>query len=369
MDTIAGGGYSDFRRHCRSGPEIVPLEAKESVTPDEHTLERAFDETYPRFLQSMKADRDAGLQQFARSARAWLALHPTPSMQGMTAEERDAVAEAAIARCVRKNGEPLRNYTDTGEPFGRWFAKVTEDTAMRELRRKPKAVREVIAHSEPEPAPRRNAPVKPPPPPASAPAPAAERVTRGVRASRGETPARGGPQVRQPSSASSWLRSPVIFVPILILAVLVAINILRPATRSHLDRALRGSRTAVASAALLSQADATASQYDVLSIPPLPHTETRGASPTNLTVVFREAGPVVLQLNMDLEPESPVPFEARIDDAEGRTVWSSPLDLTLLEGALLNLRIDPATFEPNAYTIRLTDTDGGAFVQWAFSVR
>ena len=286
-------------------------------------------------------------------------------MQTMTAEERDAVAEAAIARCVRKNGEPLRNYNDTGEPFGRWFAKVAEDTAMRELRRKPKVAPEVPAPSEPEPPPRQVRPMRPTGPAAAA----AEPVARRAGASRGGSPASGGPPARQPAAAFSWLRSPVVFVPIVILAALIAINVLRPATRSHIGRTLRGSRTSVASATLLSQADAAASQYDVLSIPPLPHTEMRGASPSTLTVVFRDAGPVVLRLDMDLEPESPVPFEARIDDAEGRTVWNSPLDLSLLEGAALNLRIDPATFEPNAYTIRLADTDGGAFVQWAFSVR
>jgi len=286
-------------------------------------------------------------------------------MQAMTPEERDAVAEAAIARCVRKNGEPLRNYTDTGEPFGRWFAKVTEDTAARELRRKPKAVREVTAGSEPEPPPLQVAPVKP----ARPTAPAAEPEARGVGASRGGSPARGGPPARRPAAAFSWLRSPVVFVPIVILAALIVINVLRPATRSHIGRALRGSRTLVASAALLSHADAAASQYDVLSIPPLPHTEARGASLNTLTVVFQDAGPVVLRLNMDLEPESPVPFEARIEDAERRAVWSSPVDLSLLDGAALNLRIDPLTFEPSAYTIRLADIDGGAFMQWAFSVR
>jgi hypothetical protein len=343
------------------------LETKESVSPDEHTLEKAFEETYPFFLQSMRTDREAGLQQFARLARAWLALHPTPSMQAMTPEERDAVAEAAIARCVQKNGEPLRNYTDKGEPFGRWFSRVTEDTAARELRRKPKAVREVTARSEPGPPPRQVAPVKPAR--STAPAPAVEPIARGVGASRGGSPARGGPPARRPAAAFSWLRSPVVFVPIVILAALIVINSLRPATRSHIGRALRGSRTLVASAALLSHADAAASQYDVLSIPPLPHTEARGASPSTLTVVFQDAGPVVLRLDMDLEPESPVPFEARIDDAEGRTVWSSPLDFSLLQGAALNLRIDPATFEPSAYTIRLADTDGGAFMQWAFSVQ
>lgn len=102
---------------------------------EEKDLEQSFNDSFPRFLELLETDPGTAVSEFAGMARRWLVAHPSPSMQAVSASERDNVVEETIERCLRKEAEPLRNYADHGVPFGDWLSRVAEDTCAKRTRR------------------------------------------------------------------------------------------------------------------------------------------------------------------------------------------------------------------------------------------
>jgi hypothetical protein len=105
------------------------------MPPEEKDLERNFTRSFPHFLELLETDPDAAVTEFADMARRWLPAHPSPSMQALSTSEKNQVVEETIKRCLRKEAEPLRNYTDHGAPFGDWLSRVAEDTCAKRTRR------------------------------------------------------------------------------------------------------------------------------------------------------------------------------------------------------------------------------------------
>ncbi len=137
----------------------------------------------------METDAETARSEFVKYARPWLMKHPTPSMQALDQAEQRQVVRETVERCLRKDGEPLRNYTDVWGSFGAWLSSVAEHTCAAKHQTQPR-----LPSADTPPA----TDAKPVPPVAPA----------------------GKQAVRVGASILQKLRTPWIFLPILIIVAI-----------------------------------------------------------------------------------------------------------------------------------------------------
>jgi hypothetical protein len=328
----------------------------------EHTdHDQVFAEPYPRFLELLKTDTQAATEEFVRYARPWLLAHPTPGMRDLSPEEQHAVVEETIERCLRKEGEPLRNYTDVWGTFGDWLASVAESTCASRAGKKgqKKSVRFMDEEIEepkktPRPAPAPTGPAKekpprrqPAPPPPAWKTPPDEKPSRAVRAFLG------------------WLRSPRVFVPILLVVIVVAIF---RGTHKGPDRSPASRTNVPIDAVVMGAAEVGRASFDVLPIPSLPALEEEDAK-VPVTAVFRQSRMVVLQLDVASVADDATAAAVEVRNEAGETVWNDVIDPDALGSGTLYLRIDPNTFPSGDYQVLVTDTGAQVIARSVFMVR
>jgi DNA-directed RNA polymerase specialized sigma24 family protein len=104
------------------------------MPPENKNPDQIFTQPFPHFLESLTTDLEKASAEFSELARSWLLAHPTSSMQILSDSDRREVVNGTIERCLQKDAEPLRNYSDQGAPFGDWLARVAEDTCTKWIR-------------------------------------------------------------------------------------------------------------------------------------------------------------------------------------------------------------------------------------------
>ncbi|MCK5619515.1 MAG: hypothetical protein KAJ17_08945 [Candidatus Krumholzibacteria bacterium] len=341
------------------------------MSQEKENLDQIFAQPFPQFLELLKTDAQAATTQFAEYARQWLLAHPTPSMGEQTSEEQQAIVEETIERCLRKEAEPLRNYSDVWGSFGAWLSSVAESTcAARARERQPK--NNVVWMDE------EAASQSPPPKPPSTDAAASNAATitadgaaaqelpphkTPVRTTRpkAEAPKAEGPKkVPHPYDKPDrpvhafflWLRSPRIFIPIVL--IVVAIFVIR-GTRQSSQYGTRSYTPQPIDVVLMSESEVKRSSFDVLPIPSLPTANVESAK-VPLTAIFRETRMVVLQLDVSVSLGSSAQTEVSLRDKSDAVVWSEVLDETYLDSGRLYLRIAPMSFAPTDYELIVTDS-------------
>jgi DNA-directed RNA polymerase specialized sigma24 family protein len=323
------------------------------MPPEKRDLDQVFAQPFPHFLEMMKTARAAGLAEFAKCARPWLSAHPTPSMRTLTAAEQQDVVEETVQRCLQKDGEPLQNYTDLWGNFGAWLASVAENTCAAK-HKKP-------GQSAPQPQP--TEPVREPAgvsAGAAAPGPAAP----------GKPSLQTVPKEERPSRAVhaflQWLRSPLVFVPILILAAIAIVRGIRPDIELIPSRK---ERSIPVIAALLPESETKNVYYDVLETPMLPPAPDGVQTRRSVTTIFRQDRLVVLRLERDLSKESSPPSGISIWNKAGETIWSTALEPGFIEAEVLYLRLDSTTFPSDDYEVSIVDSADVAVAGSTFMIR
>jgi DNA-directed RNA polymerase specialized sigma24 family protein len=323
------------------------------MPPEKRDLEQIFAQSFPHFLEMMKSDRAAGLAEFAKCARPWLLAHPTPSMRALTAAEQQDVAEDTVQRCLHKEGEPLRNYTDLWGNFGAWLSSVAENTCAAKYRKRGQAA----PRPSPEPAAGKAPPATPSAPKSAKPKQPAAAQHRAV------------PKEERPSRAVhaflGWLRSPRVFVPVLILAAVAIVRGIRPDMElipSHQERSIPLIVT------LLPESETKNVYYEVFPTPLLPPGGDEQTRPP-VTTIFRQDRLVVFRLEREVSKEKSKPYSISIRNKAGESVWSIPLVPEFFEADVLFLRIDPTTFPPDDYEVHIVDAANAAVAGSTFRIR
>jgi hypothetical protein len=317
-------------------------------------VDQQFALPYPSFLKLLETDSGAALAEFERGARLWLSAHPTETMRSLTAAEQQDVIEETVQRCLAKDGEPLRNYTDMWGSFGNWLANVAETTgASRYPRRatKPKPNRgdgqEPTSRREDSRREPRQAAAAPPAPPG------------------GRTAARGGPSTQAAKSVIEQLKSPRVFVPaavVVIVLIALAFRAMRPSPEH--TRAVPVT-TGPIDVVLLSATEAHNSRYDLLELENVPAGRNVNV-PT--TAVFRSGRLTVLRLVPDASAGRFSPTRVVVENQAGEIAWESPIDPEFIADGSLNLRIDPHTIVPDDYTIRVINQADSLAMRAVFTI-
>ncbi len=346
------------------------------MPPEKKNLDQLFAEPFPSFLEQLKTDPAAALDEFTRSAGPWLIAHPTPSMKPLTPDEQQDIVEETIKRCIAKDGEPLRNYTDMWGSFGEWLANVAEQTCIAkhekiEIKPKPPA-----GPSTPTPAAKPT--VKPAESPATRPAasPTAKPATSPAAPARKEPP---GPAATPPTDHKppieerptramhafyKWIRSPVVFVP---LAIIVAVIVVRAIQTSGDSQSSRTATTGPIDIVMLSDEESRAPQYDLLELENLPPAAKVGEQ-VSMTAVFRSGRLTVLRLATEGFPDDAYPDRVVVENEAGEIAWDSQIDPETFAEGSINLRIDPNTIVPGEYTIRFLSPAGTPISRSVFAI-
>jgi hypothetical protein len=361
----------------------MPLEKK--------NLDQLFAEPFPSFLEQLKTDPKAALDEFTRCAGPWLVAHPTPSMKPLTPDEQQDIVEETIKRCVAKDGEPLRNYTDMWGSFGEWLMSVAESTSAAKFgKRAPRAARPA---GPPGPDPPSESPANPAKPtkPAAQPVPTApatkNTADKPAAAEKQPTPPGSAPTREQPSGSAAkpphrrkppaeerptrgmhafykWIKSPIVLVP---LAIIVAIIVVRAFQTSGGGQSSRTATTAPIDIVMLTDKEARAPQYDLLELDKLPPAAVVDEQ-VSMTAVFRSGRLTVLRLATEGFPEDAYPDRIVVENEAGEIAWDSQIaPETFAEGSI-NLRIDPNTIVPGEYTIRILSPAGTPISRAIFAV-
>jgi hypothetical protein len=323
------------------------------MATDKTDIEQVLDQPYPEFLELMNSDPETAMAKFERCARSWLASHPTPLMQSLTAAEQEDVIDETIARCTNKNGEPLRNYSNMWGSFGKWLESVAESTCSTQFpKRTPKP--RARAREDGSPSAGRPADVPAPAPkPAAAAAPASKRNAR----------AAARPALSL-GTLLAWLRSPLVLAPIAIVAVIVAIG----AFQSSRGPSARGPvTTGPIDIALLGDGEAQNAQYDALELDHIP-ASAHAAGRVPMTAVFRSGRLTVLRLSTSELAENSLPNRLVVVNKAGEIAWDSPIDPESMGAGAVNLRIDPGTIVPDEYTIQVKDAADVVLLTSAFTI-
>jgi len=384
-------------------------------------IDTVFSQPFPPFLELLKIDPDAAIEEFVRCGVIWLQDHPTPAMRSLTPDERDDVVEDAIARCLQKDGEPLRNYTNLWGSFGAWLASVAQSTceakfaAPSEIETEPEAtgdddnpIGDVEPGADPEAKldnplgniePGRDAQevldnplgdIEPGTDPEAKldnplgniePGRDAEEaldnplgdLDPGVdplerRASREnakpepeaeeeEPPRRGG-------ASLGWMRSPKLLIPAALISVVVAIFALQTLRKGGGPSTIT---TGPVDIVLLSGSDAANPRFDVLDLDALSPQASLGER-VPMTGVFRSGRLTLLKLPIEVVADGPVPSRIVVENTEGEVVWDYPVAPELIEEGWLNFRVDPFTLYPEDYTIRVLDSAGAPLARSLFTI-
>jgi DNA-directed RNA polymerase specialized sigma24 family protein len=353
------------------------------MSQEKENLDQIFALPFPQFLELLKTDAQAATTQFAEYARQWLLAHPTPSMGEQTAEEQQAIVEETIERCLKKEAEPLRNYTDAWGSFGAWLSSVAENTcATRARERQPKKrvvwMDEEAATPPPPPKPPTAGPAAgkaatitahltaaQEPPPHQTPVKTTRPKTKTRRADAPKkVPSPSDKPVRPVQAFFVWLRSPRIFIPIVL--IIVAIFVIRGTRQSSRD-GTRPYTPQPIDVVLMSESEVRRSSFDILPIPSLPKVSVESAKVPS-TAIFRETRLVVLQLDVSVSLGTSAQTEVSLRDKSENVVWSELLDEGYLDSGKVYLRITPTTFAPDDYDVLVTDS-GIVVARSAFIVR
>jgi len=293
------------------------------VSPDQTNIDDIFSQKFPGFLKLMESDTEAAKSEFVKYARPWLMKHPTPSMKALTTAEQRQVVRETVERCLRKDGEPLRNYTDVWGSFGAWLSSVAEHTCAAKYQTQPQ-----LPSAESPPA----ADAKP----ADSVAPIGKHV------------------IRAGTSFYQKLRTPWIFLPILIIVAIFFVKGIRSNKQSggqYIDRSLPVNVT------LVGRSEARNTHFDVMPVTLVP----AGKSPQGKlpeTTIFRESRVIVLQLDRGTSDDKTVPSKILFQNKTGETVWSAEIDVEALDGESFFLQLEPITFPPDDYEILVVDAIG-----------
>jgi hypothetical protein len=323
--------------------------------PVKKDLDAIFAQRIPPFLELMKTDPKAALAEFERSAGHWLFAHPTPSMQSLTAVEQQDVIRETIDRCLSKDGEPLRNYTDMWESFGDWLSSVAENTCASRYRSR-------AAKPKPPGEGERRAAVRAREPAGTPAAPARRRAAEAKPAPARRRPASEERPTRVLSSFLEWVRSPRVLIPVTIVVLIVAVRAFQ--TRRD-PSSVAVTTSGPIDILLLNDNEARNPQYDVLELDAIPAGDN-GNVP--VTALFRSGRMTVLRVSTRGVPEGAQPTRIVVENGEGEVAWDSPLDAGMLGGNSLNLRIDPGTIVPDDYAVRVYDAAGAVVLRSAFTI-
>jgi DNA-directed RNA polymerase specialized sigma24 family protein len=331
--------------------EILAQVCKLTMPGVKRDQDQILSQPYPPFLEQLETDPEAAMAEFERCARRWLRSHPSASMQSLTAAEQQDVIDETIQRCLAKDGEPLKNYTDMWGSFGTWLTSVAERTCSANFRTRAA-----------KPKPRREEGQKP-----------AETATETYGGSPGrkttDLPPRQDSAVKRLAPAPpslrtifALLRSPRVLIPVAILSVFVAFRAFQTSSNSpHRGQATTGP----IEIALLSGDEIRNSQYDVLALDNYPGGED---AEVPMTAVFRSGRLTVLQMAPEAPTEDSYPSRVIVVNKEGAVAWEAPIDLESMSEGSLNLRIDPRTIIADEYTIQVTDLSGAVVFKSAFTV-
>jgi hypothetical protein len=282
----------------------------------------------------MESDTEAAKSEFVKYARPWLMKHPTPSMQALTPAEQRQVVRETVDRCLRKDGEPLRNYTDVWGTFGAWLSSVAEHTCATKYKTQPRApVAETPQVFETKPA-----------------EPTAPIAKQEAGAGR---------------TFFQKLRTPWIFLPILVIIAVVfvmGITSKKQPSGQYIDRSLP------VNVILVGRSEARNTYFDVMPVSLVPV----GKSPQDKlpeTTIFRESRVVVLQLDRGISNDKMVPSRILFQNKSGETVWSTGIEAEALDGESFFLQLEPRTFPPDDYEILVVDAIGNAISKAAIMFR
>jgi hypothetical protein len=353
------------------------------MSQDKENLDQIFAQPFPHFLELLKTDAQAATTQFAEYARQWLLANPTPSMGERTAEEQQAIVEETIERCLIKDAEPLRNYADVWGAFGAWLSSVAENTCEASARKrqpKKKVVwmdEEAASQSPPQKSPSAGAAASnaatitaqdtapPEPPPHKTPVKLTRPKTDTPKAERPQKVPHLYDKPSRPVHAFVvWLRSPRIFIPIML--AVIAIFVIR-GTRQSSQYGTRSYTPQPIDIQLMSDSEVQRSYFDILPIPSLPTANVESAK-VPLTAIFRETRLVVLQLDVSVSLGNSAQTQVSLRDNKDVVVWSELLDEGYLDSGKLYLRIAPMSFAPTDYELIVKDS-GVVIARSAFVVR
>jgi hypothetical protein len=328
------------------------------MTVEKKNLDKLFEQPFPPFLEQLKTDPKAALDEFARCAGPWLTAHPTPSMKPLTPDEQQDVVEDTIKRCIAKNGEPLRNYTDMWGSFGEWLQSVAENSSAAKFGKR-------------EP---RSAPPGPEPPYESPATPAPPAVKKAPDKQKAGPPEPAPPHHRKPppkerptrgmQAFHKWIRSPVVLVP---LAIVVAIIVVRAFQTSGEDPRSRTATTGPIDIVMLGDAESRGPQYDLLELDKLPPA-AQANEQVSMTAVFRSGRLTVLRMVTDGFPDDAYPDRIVVENEAGEIAWDSQISPEAFAEGAINLRIDPNTIVPGEYTIRILSPAGAPITRAIFAV-
>ena len=349
------------------------------MTVEKKNLDQLFEERFPPFLEQLKTNPQAALDEFSRYAGQWLIAHPTPSMKPLTPDEQQDIVEETIRRCVAKNGEPLRNYSDMWGSFGEWLKSVAESSSAAKFGKR--APRTAPPAGPPGPEPPSESPAKPTAPagkkaadkpaaaeeqaapPGSAPAQKQPSGPAAKPPNRRKPPA-GERQTRAMHAFYKWIRSPVVLVP---LAIVVAIIAVRAFQTSGGGPGRSTATTGPIDIVMLSDTESRAPQYDLLELDKLPPSVTPDEQ-VSMTAVFRSGRLSVLRMTTDGLPEDAYPDRIVVENEAGEIAWNSQIDPETFAEGSINLRIDPGTIIPGQYTIRVLSQTGAPITRAVFAV-
>ncbi|MGD8412822.1 MAG: hypothetical protein PVF33_01235 [Candidatus Latescibacterota bacterium] len=309
---------------------------------------------YPAFLELMKTEPVAAMAEFERCARPWLSSHPSASMRPLTAAEQQDVIDQTIRRCLAKDGEPLRNYTDTWGSFGEWLTTVAERTC--------------VANHRP-----RGPLTRPPHRDGQAPKPGPAQAGGGTAVGKARTasPSKAAvadlqQKIREniPSARTllDWFRSPRVLLPVAVISVIVAIRTIHTSRES--DRPVTTTSGPI-EIAFLSGGESRNQQYDLLDLD-----NFAGAADDDipLTAVFRSGRLTVLHLTLDAQEQPPAAERVVVADQKGAVAWDQLIDPEYASDGSVNLRIDTRTLVPGRYVVSVRDPSDAEIFRSAFTV-
>jgi len=345
---------------------------------DKKNVDQLFAEPFPPFLEQLKTDPQAALDEFSRYAGQWLIAHPSPSMKPLTPDEQQDVVEETIKRCVAKEGAPLLNYTDMWGNFGKWLENVAEQTCIakhEKIEAKPKPAAD--GHAAPAPAPAAAAKPAESPDPRPATSSSVKPATSPAAPARKEPPIQAAtpPTDHKPPAEErltratrafyKWIRSPVVFVP---LAIVVAIIVVRAIqTSGGGGQSSRTATTGPIDIVMLSAEESRAPQYDLLELDGLsPSAENN--EQVSMTAVFRSGRLTVLRMAIEGFPEDAYPDRIVVENEAGEIAWDSQIDPEAIAEGSINLRIDPYTIVPGQYTIRVLSHTGSPIARAVIAI-
>ena len=295
------------------------------MSSEQKSLDQIFDQPYPEFLELLKTDSEAALQEFVKYARPWLMKHPTPCMKALSTAQQREIVRDTVDRCLQKDGAPLRGYTDVWDSFGDWLSSVAENTCISKYKEQPQA-------------PGTDSP------PATESKPADRVTPPGVWLSR------------TGRALFQRLRTPWVFLPILAVVAVVFVLGIRSDKQSggqYIDRSLPVDVT------LVERSEAQNTYFDVMPVTLVPVGKTPQAKLPE-TTIFRESRMIVLQLDHGLLENKMVPSKILFQNKAGETVWSAGVEPEVLDEESFFLRLDPKTFPPDDYEILVVDAVGNA---------